>query len=123
MKKVRMVMLIVIVFLVAIFAFNTVAYAADGDPGDMPFDFWSYIADKVLYLIPALYFVGFIIKKIPGVPDWMIPFVLLVLGILAAMAIMGWTIEGIVQGVLVTAAAVLANQLWKQGVNAKSGTG
>jgi hypothetical protein len=30
------------------------------------------------------------------------------------MAIAGWTVEGAIQGVLVTGAAVYGNQLWKQ---------
>ena len=77
-------------------------------------DVISYIIEKALVLIPALIIIGQIIKNIPNVPNWLIPLVLLVPGVLGTMAIAGWTAEGAIQGVLVTGAAVYGNQIWKQ---------
>ncbi len=74
----------------------------------------KYIVDKAFVLIPCLWIIGFIIKKIPKCPDWIIPFVLLVLGIAGALAIIGLTAEAVIQGVLVTGVAVLTHQLIKQ---------
>lgn len=44
----------------------------------------------------------------------MIPFFLLLLGVLFTIGIMGINIQAIVQGVLVSGAAVFANQSYKQ---------
>jgi hypothetical protein len=77
-------------------------------------DVMAYIVEKALVLIPALLVLGQIIKSIPNVPNWLIPVVLLVPGVAGTMAIVGWTIEGAVQGILVTGAAVYGNQVWKQ---------
>ena len=77
-------------------------------------DVLSYIVEKALVLIPALLIIGQIIKNIPSVPNWVIPLALLVPGVLGTMAIAGWTVEGAIQGVLVTGAAVYGNQVWKQ---------
>lgn len=80
-------------------------------------DVMTYIVEKALILIPALLILGQIIKNIPSIPNWVIPLVLLAPGIAGTMAIVGWTVEGAVQGVLVTGAAVYGNQIWKQVTN------
>ena len=80
-------------------------------------DIMTYIVEKALILIPALLVLGQIIKNIPNIPNWVIPLVLLVPGVIATMAIAGWTPEGAVQGILVTGAAVYGNQIWKQVTN------
>ena len=77
-------------------------------------DIMDDIISDALVLIPALYVVGAIIKRIPNAPDWIIPFVLLALGITGAVGIMGMTADAVMQGVLVTGAAVLVNQGIKQ---------
>lgn len=74
----------------------------------------NYIVDNALILIPALVIVGTIIKHIQVIPDKFIPLILLVFGIGGAMAIMGLTVEAVIQGILVTGAAVYGNQLVKQ---------
>ena len=79
----------------------------------------KYIVDKAFVLVPVLWFLGFVIKKIPKMPDWAIPFILLAIGIPAAMAIIGFTdlqtgVTAAGQGVLVVAAAVFGHQLKKQ---------
>lgn len=91
-----------------------VALADDGT-ADLPFDFWAYITQESLVVIPVLYIIGTLLKKIPGIPDWLIPFGLLIIGIPVAMALSGWTVQGAIQGVLVTGVTVFANQLYKQG--------
>lgn len=80
-------------------------------------DVITYIVEKALILIPALLIIGQIIKGIPSVPNWTIPLALLVIGVPGTMAIVGWTVDGAVQGILVTGAAVYGNQIWKQVTN------
>ena len=108
MKKLFVVLMVIIVLVML----PTVALAADGTEGDI--DFWSYIVDETLVLIPVLYIIGVLIKKIPNIPDWIIPIVLTVIAVLAAMAITGWDINGVIQGILVAGVTVLTNQVYKQ---------
>ncbi|MGI6169505.1 MAG: phage holin family protein [Christensenellales bacterium] len=65
-------------------------------------DILAYIVDGALILIPVLLVIGQIIKSIPGIPNWVIPIALLVPGVIGAGALGGWTVESIIQGVLVT---------------------
>ena len=77
-------------------------------------DVLGYIVEKALIMIPALLVIGQVIKGIPNIPDWTIPLVLLVPGVLGTMAMAGWTVDGAIQGILVTGVAVYGNQIWKQ---------
>ncbi|MGI6154278.1 MAG: phage holin family protein [Christensenellaceae bacterium] len=77
-------------------------------------DLLSYIVDQALILIPVLLVIGQIIKAIPSIPNWLIPIILLVPGVVGAGFLGDWTVESIIQGVLVTGAAVYGNQIYKQ---------
>lgn len=77
-------------------------------------EFISYITDKAIILIPALYILGMILKTMQSFPDKFIPVILLPIGILLSIWIMGFSADSFVQGILVTGAAVYCNQLIKQ---------
>lgn len=64
--------------------------------------------------MPVLLVIGKVLKNTPKMQDWLIPYILLLLGVLFTIGIMGINIQAIVQGVLVSGAAVFANQLYKQ---------
>lgn len=83
--------------------------------------FLSYIVDNALILIPVLLIVGQMLKMIPKFPDWCIPWALLVVGVAVAGFMLGWTVDAVIQGVLVAGAAVYGNQLWKQTKEKDSG--
>ena len=119
MKK--LLLLIMLVLLLTMIMVPAVALAADGIEDAA--DFWSYIQPEVYILIPALYLIGLFIKKIPGAPDWIIPFALLVLGLIGSVVIIGFTIYGVIQGVFVAGITVFTNQAWKQIMKARDGTG
>lgn len=70
----------------------------------------------ILILI-VLYIIGMMLKGIPQIGNWLIPFVLLILGIAASVALRGFTLEGILYGVLVAGLTVYGNQLYKQLTN------
>ncbi|MCD7827315.1 MAG: phage holin family protein [Clostridiales bacterium] len=74
----------------------------------------NYIVDNALILIPVLIVIGQIVKSVEKIPDKWIPLILLPIGILGGGALVGWNADGIIQGVLVTGAAVYGNQLAKQ---------
>lgn len=74
----------------------------------------DYIMENALLLIPALIIIGQIIKNIEKIPDKWIPLILLPLGVAGALAVCGLSVDSVVQGVLVTGAAVYGNQVYKQ---------
>lgn len=74
----------------------------------------NYIAENALVLVPVLLIIGQIVKNIKVIPDKFIPLILLPFGVVGAMALSGWTIDGAIQGVLVTGCAVYGNQIYKQ---------
>ena len=80
----------------------------------MEIDFFEYIVKEAYVLIPALYVIGYLLKKTPKIPDWSIPWVLVVLGIGGGLVLAGVSVAGAIQGLLVAGFTVLSNQLYKQ---------
>lgn len=76
-------------------------------------DILKYVTEQALILIPALYVIGMILKN-SSVNDKYIPIILLVLGIAGSIALMGITVQAVIQGILVCGATVFTNQLIKQ---------
>lgn len=77
-------------------------------------DVLSYIINRALVLIPVLNILGMILKTLEKIPDKFIPLILLAAGILGSIALMGVSADSVIQGVLVTGAAVYGNQVVKQ---------
>ncbi len=78
-------------------------------------DFISYITDKAIILVPALYILGMILKGTERFPDKYIPVILLPIGIVFSVWLAGLSVDSVIQGILVTGASVYINQLIKQG--------
>lgn len=74
----------------------------------------DYIVSEAYILIPVLYVIGMFLKKIPSIADWLIPWILLVLGMLGGFFLADMNLQGILQGVLVAGVTVFANQLYVQ---------
>ena len=51
------------------------------------------------------------------VPNWLIPWIIGVLGVALGFGIGGFNVVAAIQGILAAAAAVYGNQLWKQVMN------
>jgi len=77
-------------------------------------EFINYITENALILIQVLYIIGMILKGIERIKDKYIPLLLLPIGIGLAIALMGFGINAIIQGVLVVGVSVYTNQLIKQ---------
>ena len=82
-------------------------------------DIMSYIVENSLILVPCLLVIGSILKGTEKVKDKYIPVILLPLGIGGAIALGGFTVDSVIQGILVTGAAVYCNQLFVQGKKAE----
>ena len=74
----------------------------------------EYIIDNCLILIPVLYVIGAILKGIEVIKDKYIPLILLPIGIVLAIAIQGFNVNAVIQGILVVGVTVYGNQLFKQ---------
>ena len=77
-------------------------------------DFMNYIIENALILIPVLYILGSFLKGLESIKDKYIPLVLLTISIGFSVAIIGFSVDAIIQGILVTGVTVLGNQLIKQ---------
>lgn len=74
----------------------------------------NYITENALILIPVLYVLGAMLKGTEKVGDKYIPILLLPVGIVLAMFLVGFDVNGVIQGILITGASVYVNQLVKQ---------
>jgi len=90
-------------------------------------DFTNYINPALLSLVPALYFLGYALKR-SKTPDKHIPMILACAGTLLALVwvlsqpivnVFAAAFTAIVQGILCAGASVLANQIIKQGSKSK----
>lgn len=77
----------------------------------------KFVPEQLLILVAALYVVGIFLKKTPKVTDWIIPWVLLVLGVGFSISVMGINATSILQGVICSFGAIATNQILKQTVN------
>ena len=82
-------------------------------------DIVSYIVENSLVLVPCLLVIGSILKGTEKIKDKYIPVILLPLGIVGSVAIGGFNVDSVIQGILVTGAAVYCNQLFVQGKKAE----
>lgn len=80
----------------------------------MDVDLASFIVKDAYILIPVLFVIGLLLKRTPGLPDWLIPWILLVLGMAGGFFLRDMHIDGLLQGVLVTGVTVFGHQLYKQ---------
>lgn len=80
----------------------------------MEVNLMDYIISEAYILIPVLYVIAIFIKKIPNIVDWLIPLILLGLGMIGGFFLSGMNLDGILQGVLVAGVTVFGNQLYKQ---------
>lgn len=74
----------------------------------------QFAGEQVLMLAVGLWIVGFVLAKVPNIPNWIIPICLLILGIAGGLFSFTLDINGALQGVFACGVAVLADQLYKQ---------
>ena len=77
----------------------------------------KFVPEQLLILVAALYVVGMFLKKTPKVKDWIIPWILLILGVIFSISIMGINATSILQGIICSFGAIATNQFVKQTIN------
>lgn len=84
-------------------------------------DLIKFVPEQLLIVVAALYVLGMFLKNSSKVADWIIPWVLLIFGIVGSIALSGLSAMAIIQGIICTGVAVLTNQLIKQTINKDPG--
>lgn len=74
----------------------------------------EYLLEEALIVIPVLLILGKIIKETDVIKDKYIPVTLLLAGVVFAIALIGLNVDAVLQGVLVSGAAVFGHELYKQ---------
>ena len=74
----------------------------------------KFVPEQLLILVAALYVVGMFLKATPNIRGWIIPWVLLAIGVGFSIAMMGINPTSILQGVICAFGAIATNQLVKQ---------
>lgn len=70
----------------------------------------------LVFVVPALIILGYALKQTPFVPDWLIVWVLLVVGTAAGVIAVGPTVDGVANGIIAAGMAVFSHQAFKQSV-------
>lgn len=84
-------------------------------------DFMSLVSKEALILVAVIYAVGMMLKGTNKIKDWLIPWILLFISVGFCIGLFGFTVNAIIQAVLITAAAVYSNQLFKQTIEGIKG--
>ncbi len=72
------------------------------------------IHQQLTIVVPALMIIGYALKRTPKVPDWLIVWILLIIGALASVFTLGFTVNGISNGIIAAGVAITTNQAYKQ---------
>lgn len=74
----------------------------------------QFLAANFYILAAALWVLGAFLKATPKLADWAIPYILLLVSFGLGVCIIGFSPQVILQGIIATGIAVLADQLVKQ---------
>lgn len=82
-------------------------------------DIMNFVLEQNLIIIGVIYVLGVFLKNLKMIEDKFIPFILLVFAIVFSLLTTDISTtekvaQGVMQGILITGAAVLGNQMWKQ---------
>ncbi|QMV44477.1 phage holin family protein [Cohnella cholangitidis] len=83
----------------------------------------GFIDARLLVVLAACWVIGNGLKRTPRIPDWSILFIVIVAAVLLAGGVIGFTVEAVIQGILVGAVAVAGHQAFKQAKEATSKDG
>lgn len=73
----------------------------------MDFNLEMFIRSDAFILVPVLYFIGLFLRQTPYIPVWSHAWIQLFFAVIACLLYYGLEIQSVVQGILVTGAAVI----------------
>lgn len=74
----------------------------------------QYVEPEMLILIPVLLFFGWMMKTTPNIPNWVIPYINTVIAIAGGVVLAATVVDGVIQGVLISAMSTLLYNLYSQ---------
>lgn len=74
----------------------------------------SFLNENYYMLVPALWVLGFALKRTPNIPNWSIIWILLAFSLIFGTIAFGFSITGIINGIIAAGVAVLGHQMIKQ---------
>lgn len=77
----------------------------------------QYLDPVMLGAVLVLWFIGYVLKQTPKVPNWSILWIIIVLGIIAGLGVLGFNANGFIQGILAAALSIFGHQVVKQTAN------
>lgn len=78
-------------------------------------DLIKFVPEQLMILVAGIFIIGIFLKKTPKIKDWLIPWILIVLGVIGSITLnKDISATSVIQGVICVGAAVLTNQLVKQ---------
>jgi len=77
---------------------------------------------QLVIVVPALMILGYALKKTPFIQNWMIIWIIIFAGVLASIVTIGFSINGIANGIIAAGAAITSHQMIKQTVEARKKT-
>lgn len=83
----------------------------------MDLNFTVYIKPDAFILVPALFFLGIFLRQTPRLPEWSHAWIQLAFGVVACLLYYGFIIQAVVQGILVTGAAVIFRDLIEDSID------
>lgn len=78
-------------------------------------NFTEFLNQNVYIVSVVLFIIGLFLKRTPHIPNWSIPYILNIIGIIACNLILSLGVDATLQGILSAGIAVYAHQLYKEG--------
>jgi hypothetical protein len=79
----------------------------------------DFLNENYYMLVPALWVIGYALKQTPRIPDWSIIWILLAISVGFGTYAFGFSITGIINGIIAAGVAVLGHQMYRQTWGAK----
>jgi membrane protein implicated in regulation of membrane protease activity len=76
-------------------------------------DINEYIRPDAFILIPVLIILGIFLRQTPKIPVWSHVWIKIAFAVISCLLYYGFEIQSVVQGILVTGAAVFSRELYK----------
>lgn len=77
-------------------------------------DLLQFLNENYYMLVPALWVLGYALKQTPQIPDWSIIWILLLFSVLFGTFAFGFSVQGMINGIIAAGVAVLGHQMVKQ---------
>lgn len=80
------------------------------------------LGEEFYFIIIALWFIGYACRRTPFIPDWLVSWILMGLGVFISCILYGWNINSAVNGIIAAAVALFGQHLIKKIVKNKEGS-